>query len=254
MCRLKYDTTTDTFLLNVRKEYKYCKSNKVCDKYVSISGLDFKYMKNELMAILASYDTVGNCDYPLSYRFHRVRNKWYLQVMFEQSFACFRTVNTYGTIGLDYNDGFIELSETDKSGNLIHQKHYDLKHHGTGKRAEAEIRDVIADIVRYAESRGKDVIIEDLDFKRTKARQTASNNRKGKRYNRMLHIFDYHRYKQTLRNTGFNHRVAVVMVNPRNTSKIGRQKYCKQKKLNVHQSASYVIARRGQGYIDRLVA
>ena len=178
MCRLKYDVVTDTFALDVRKEYKYCKSNKVCDKYVSVSGIDFNYIKDKLIAILASYGTAGNGDYPLSYRFHRVGNRWYLQVMFEQSFENFRTVSKHGTIGLDYNDGFIELSETDESGNLIHQRHYDLKHHGTGNRAEAEIRDVIANIVGYAESRCKDVVIEDLDFRRMKAKQTASRPRK----------------------------------------------------------------------------
>ena len=254
MCWLRYDAVTDSFTLDIRKEYKYCKSNKVCDKYVGIGGLDFKYMKAELVTILATYNTAGNGDYPLSYRFHRVRNKWYLQVIFEQSFEQFRTVSKYGTIGLDYNNGFIELSETDESGNLIFQKHYELEHHGTGNRAEAEIRDVISNIVGYAEKRCKDVVIEDLNFKRTKAKQTASNKWKGKQYNRMLHLFDYHRYKQTLQNTGFNHRVAVVMVNPRNTSKIGKQKYCNSKKLNVHQAASYVIARCGQGYIDKLAA
>lgn len=254
MCRLRYNAVTDAFTLDIRKEYKYCKSSKVCDKYVSIGGLDFKYMKDELIAISASYDTTGNGGHPLSYRFHRVGNRWYLQVMFEQSFENYRTVSKYGAIGLDYNDGFIELSETDESGNLTHQKHYDLKYHGTGTRAEAEIRDVIADVVGYAENRCKDVVIEDLDFRRTKAKQTASNKRKGKQYNRMLHIFDYHRYKQTLQNTGFNHRVNVVMVNPKNTSKIGKQKYCNSKKLNIHQAASYVIARRGQGYMDKLTA
>lgn len=254
MCRLRYNAITDMFTLAVRKEYKYCKSDRPFDKYVNIAGLHFHYRKDELIDILASYDTSDKGDCPLSYRFHRVRNKWYLQVMFEQSFKQFRTVGKYGTIGLDYNDGFIELSETDESGNLVHQKRYDLQHHGTGNRAEAEIRDVVAGIIGYAESRCKDVIIEDLDFKRTKAKQTASNKRKGKQYNRMLHLFDYHRYKQTLQDTGFNHRVAVVMVNPKNTSKIGKQKYCNAKKLNVHQAASYVIARRGQGYMDKLVA
>ena len=189
-------------------------------------------MKDELVAILASHDTAGNGDYPLSYRFHKIGNRWYLQVIFEQSFAGYRTTSKYGTIGLDYNDGFIELSETDESGNLMHQKHYNLKYHGTGSRAEVEIRDVIADIVGYAKSRCKDIIIEDLDFKRTKAKQTASSKQKGKRYN----------------------RVNVVMVNPKNTSKIGKQKYYNSKKLNVHQAASYVIARRGQGYIDKLAA
>ena len=61
------------------------------------------------------------------------------------------------------------------------------------------------------------------------------------------------RYKQTLFNAGFNHRVNIVTIDPKNTSKIGKQKYCGSRKLNVHQAASYVIARRGQGYLDRLV-
>ena len=36
--------------------------------------------------------------------------------------------------------------------------------------------------------------------------------------------------------------------------KIGKQKYSKRMKLSVHQAASYVIARKGQGYSDRLVS
>ena len=112
---------------------------------------------------------------------------------------------------------------------------------------------MIADIVRDAESRCKDIAVEDLDFRRAKARQSSSSREKGKRYNRMLHLFDYSRYKQTLFNAGFNHRVNIVTIDPKNTSKIGKQKYCGSRKLNVHQAASYVIARRGQGYLDRLV-
>lgn len=253
LCRLKFDPGTGLFRLELRKENRYCKGNRACDKYVCLDGLDFKYMKDELIAILQSYGRSGKGDCPLTYRFHRAGNRWYLQVMFGQSFVSYRTVPKYGAIGLDYNDGFIELSETDGSGNLVRQRRYDLRHHGTGNRAEAEIRDVIADIVRDAESRCKDIAVEDLDFRRAKARQSSSSREKGKRYNRMRHLFDYSRYKQTLFNAGFNHRVNIVTIDPKNTSKIGKQKYCGSRKLNVHQAASYVIARRGQGYLDRLV-
>lgn len=254
MCRLRYDAARDGFVLDLRKEYKYCAGSGIRDKYVRTEGLDFKYMRDDLIRILRSYDTAGKGDHPLSYRFHREGGRWYLQVIFAQTFENYRTVSKYGTIGLDYNDGFIELSETDESGNLVYRKHYGLRHHGTGSRAEAEIRDVIADIAGYAENRCKDIVIEDLDFRRVKARQSASGRKAGRRYNRMLHIFDYHRYKQTLLNTGFNHRVNVVLIDPKNTSRIGKQKYGEYKKLNVHQAASFVIARRGQGYIDRLRA
>ena len=206
-------------------------------------------MKDELIAILQSYGRSGKGDCPLTYRFHRAGNRWYLQVMFGQSFVSYRTVPKYGAIGLDYNDGFIELSETDGSGNLVRQRRYDLRHHGTGNRAEAEIRDVIANMdeksYREIEANAKDWEVW--------ARQSSSSREKGKRYNRMLHLFDYSRYKQTLFNAGFNHRVNIVTIDPKNTSKIGKQKYCGSRKLNVHQAASYVIARRGQGYLDRLV-
>ncbi len=253
MCRLKYDPQTRSFTLELRKEYKYCMDSKACSKYIRLGGLDFKYRKDELSEILESYDTAGNGSRPLSYRFHRTGNRWYLQAIFEQSFTDYRTVSKYGTVGLDYNDGFIELSETDSSGNLTGRKHFTLKDHGTGKRAEAEIRDVIAEITGYAEKRCKDIVIEDLDFKRKKACQTARPGKKHRKYNRMLHLFDYHRYKQTLQNAGFNHRVNIIVVDPKNTSRIGKQKYCGSRKLNIHQAAAYVIARRGQGYNDRLI-
>ena len=174
--------------------------------------------------------------------------------MFEQTFSRYVTVPWYGTVGLDYNDGFIEMSETDKSGNLVSQMHFDLKYHGSGKRAETEIRETVSKIIRYAESKSKDIVIEDLDFMRTKAKQTSSNSKKGKKYNRMIHLFDYSRYEETLKNAGFNSRVHIIMVNPKNTSKIGKQKYSDSRKMNVHQAASYVIARRGQGYKDRLAS
>ena len=255
LCRLKYNTETGLFSIELRKENKYCQGEKSCDKYICLSGLDFKYMKTELITIIKSYDryTTRKGDCPLTFRFHRDGNRWYLQVIFEQRFENHRTESKYGTIGLDYNVGFIELSETDRSGNMIYQRRYDQNYHGTGNRAENEIRNIVADIVKYAESRCKDIIIENLNFQRVKAKQSSAFREKGRRYNRMLHQFDYKRYKQTLLNIGFNHRVNVVMVDPKNTSKIGKQKYCNSRKLNIHQAASYVIARRGQGYIDKLV-
>lgn len=31
---------------------------------------------------------------------------------------------------------------------------------------------------------------------------------------------------------------------------IAKEKYCRPMKLNIHMGASYVIARRGQGFVD----
>ena len=69
----------------------------------------------------------------------------------------------------------------------------------------------------------------------------------------MLHKFDYSRYKNVLANCSHRKKVELIMVNPKHTSKIGKQKYSDRMKLSVHQAASYVIARKGQGYMDKLV-
>ena len=193
------------------------------------------------------------------YRFitHKPRNvgkKWYLQVQFTLEYTDYETRTTNGVFGLDYNDGFIEVSETDENGNLIGQYHYDLRYHGTGKKAKTEIEQVVSQIVNVGKRKGKSIVIEDLNFKNTKAKQTKGKTKKGKAYNRMLHKFDYSRYKRTLENCSHRKKVELILVNPKYTSKIGKQKYSERMKLSVHQAASYVIARKGQGYLDRFVS
>ena len=66
-------------------------------------------------------------------------------------------------------------------------------------------------------------------------------------------MFDYSRYKSTFDNCCYLRNANLIKVNPAYTSKIAKQKYCEQKKLVIHQGASFVIARKGQGYIDKYI-
>lgn len=251
MIQLSYNEELDKFDLSFRKIHKPFKGET--DKCITYSGLDFKYRKSELIQILSNQVLNVNTQ-PLTYRFLRRNNKWYLQVIFKCEFeeTEYQTSKCNGVIGLDYNDGFIQLAETDKSGNLIHLQKYDLKYHGCGNKAKTEIEQTLNRITKYAVSVRKDIVIEDLDFKKTKSKQTKAISIKGKDYNRMLHKFDYSRYKQKLKDIAFNQKVVLSLVSPRNTSKIGKQKYSNLMKLTVHQAASYVIARRYQGFKDNI--
>ncbi len=47
-------------------------------------------------------------------------------------------------------------------------------------------------------------------------------------------------------------QVSLNKVNPYNTSLIGYEKYAKSRKMTIHQAASFVIARRYQGFIDKI--
>ena len=247
MFQMSYNEKNDDFTIKIRKEKKYCQSKDKTENYIVIPHINFSHLHDELVNVVKK----GNA--PLSFRIHREKKKWYLQCIFSIAYEETeqRTTAKYGVLGLDYNEGFIEMSETDESGNLVGQYHYELKYHGTGTKAENEIRQIISKIVTLGEKKGKDVVIENLDFKKTKAKTSVAKSQKGKQYNRMLHLFDYGRYKETLKNSCHRHKVRLQLVNPKDTSKIGREKYSEKKKLNVHQAASYVIARNGQGFLDK---
>ena len=227
------------FLIQIRKNTKELSHVRgVCT---------FKYLDGILAnSLIKQYHSV-------TYRIVFRGNRCYLQAMItiNRNINDCKTRSCYGTIGLDFNAGFIELAETNEIGNLIKLKHFDLKFHGTGNKAENEIRNVVSEIVDYAISVGKDIVIEDLDFRKARAETDEAKSDKGKEYNKMIHTFDYSRYKKTFESCCFRHDVCLIKINPAYTSKIAKQKYCDKKKLTVHQGASYVIARKGQGYVDK---
>ena len=246
-CQLTYHQESDTFSLKIRKDKEATEDKN--DKFVIISDLNFKYQKDKLIEVISERRT------PFTFRILRRNRKWYVQVIFSWLQKKDEIINQtkYGTIGLDYNDGFISFSETDYYGNLIDLKHFPLCYHGTGNKANSEIQEVLSKIVKIAKDKKKPIVIEDLDFKNTKSKLTKSYGNKGKQYNKMIHAFDYSRYKERLSNACYRNQIGLIYVNAAYTSLIGISKYASRMKLNRHQAASYVIARKGQGYIDKLV-
>lgn len=212
-------------------------------KYIQVLDIRFSYMSDELAFALLNKQSV-------TYRISRKRRKWYLTAMFTMN-TDIHTNKEFGVIGIDYNDGFIEAVETNTSGNMIHADHIILEYHGAGNKAESEIKEKLSKLVRCARDIGKHIVVEDLDLKKTKAKQQKGD---GKNYNRMLHLFDYHRYLFWLKNLCVKYSVGLIKVNPAYTSRIGKQKYSNSKKLTVHRAAAFVIARRGQGYQDKIAS
>lgn len=228
----------DGFVMQLRKDRPYEDNGK----YI-LMDVRFSYLQEELMFVIAD-------NQPVSYRISRKGRKWYLTAMFSMETNVV-TDSRSGVIGIDYNDGFMELVETNRHGNMVSAEHVSLDFHGTGNGAASEIKEKLSKIVKAALSKGKDIMIEDLDFRKKKAGQNKGH---AKRYNRMLHLFDYSRYVFWLENLCMKYGVNLIKVNPAYTSVIGRQKYSNSRKLTVHRAAAFVIARRGQGFNDELVA
>ena len=237
-------TDNGMLALKLRKADKYDKKGKKLsdkDKYV-YGCVDVKYMVPDLQKALDLQ--------AVSYRFKIRGKKMYLQIMFDvERYAEPVTTLKYGAIGLDFNRGHIDMAETDQHGNLIQLKVYPLEFHGTGNKAKNEMRETIAKIGEYAALVGKTIVKEDLSFIKKKAK-TAKNENKG--YNRMIHTLDYARFEECLDSLYPKIGVQVIKVNPAYTSQIAKTKYCPDRKIPVHSGAAYVIARRGQGFKDRL--
>lgn len=237
----------DSYQIKVRKVENRC-INPSGEKYTyGMCKFRRKDFESYLSANLANRKNKNAC-VPLTYRIVFRGKRIYLQIMFEYKREDFSyTTKTFGTIGIDYNDGFMQIAETNETGNLVRQEHIPLDYHGTGNKAKSEIQEKVAKVVKQAIRVGKTIVIEDLDFRKTKSKTQTGKTERGKQYNRMLHKFDYSRYKETLENCCYRNNAVLIKVNPAYTSRIAKAKYCESRKLNVHAGAAFVIARRGMG-------
>ena len=236
MFQLQYNSAADNFSFKVRKENKYSNA----DKYVILDNIEFKYDRN----LIRSF--VLKSEIPLTYRIRRVGNSWYLDIIFKVYYQVPKKHHN-GCVGVDFNSGFLAVAVTDSSGNLINTDRFNLKYHGTGNKAKTEMQLAVKKLVTYCKEKGKALVIEDLEFSRKKS---TVIKRHGKTYNRMIHALDYSRFRFWCENITKVYGVELRIVNPAYTSKIGSSKYSNSKKLNIHTSAAYVIARRGQYFKD----
>lgn len=229
------------FELKLRKDFGGFKELKGSDRFV-FGKIYFRHHKAKIVRILKEKNS------PLSFKVIKRNNRYYLHCTFEVQLNsdAFLTRSTYGTIGLDFNKGFITLSETNQYGHLVQTQvlPYRFK---SGNKTKTDLQQVISEVVNLAMVKGKDLCIENLNFTTKKAK---TETKQGKKYNEMIHSLAYSQFVDLVETIAYRNKVFIRKVNPAWTSWIAKQKYCPQMKLNVHVGASFVIARRGQGYKD----
>ena len=243
MLQLSYNPKNNQFDIKLRKDFGDFKNASKNDKYV-YGHVYFRHHKSELVSILRQGYS------PLSYKIIKKRNRFYLHCTFEIHVEDndFLTRSSHGTIGLDFNNGFITLSETNEYGHLLQTQvlPYRFK---SGSKTTTDLQKLVNEVVNIALQTGKDICIEDLDFKKKKAN---TESKQGPKYNEMLHSLAYRQFSNFIEGIAFRNLVYVRKVNPAWTSWLAKERYCPRMKLNVHVGASFVIARRGQGFKDAL--
>ena len=237
MLQLEYNCKDNQFGVKLRKDFGGYKS--ASDK-CAYGKVYFNHHKRHIISILRSQTS------PLSYKIIKKNGRYYLHCTFEIQVDEFITRSDYGTIGLDFNKGFITLAETNKYGHLVRTRTLPYRFK-SGDKTKTDLQSIANHIVKLALQKGKDVCIEDLDFKMKKSKTESKQNKK---YNEMLHSLAYRQFSDMVESVTYRNRVNLIKVNPAWTSWLAKQKYCPTMKLNVHVGASYVIARRGQGHKD----
>ena len=244
MFQLTYNNRNNQFDIKLRKDFGFDTE----EKYV-FGKCYFNNHKNKLIEALENKNST-----PLTYSIIRKNGRYYLHCTFEyriEDKSNFLTRKNYGTIGIDFNKGFLAISETDRNGNLV--KTDILKYRfGKGNKTQSDLENCISKILKRASETGKDICFEDLDFKGKKSKTTKSKTDKGKKYNNMLHTLAYSLYDKLITNMAFRNKIGIIKVNPAWTSWIAKNKFCERMKLNIHIGASFVIARRGLGIKDTI--
>lgn len=239
--QLTYNQNNNQFLIRLRRDFGGHKSVNGEDRY-AYGKIYFNHHKEYLISILRSKTS------PLSYKIIKRNNRYYLYCIFEIQVdkESFITRSDYGTIGLDFNKGFIALSETNKYGHLIQTQFLPYRFK-SGDKTKTDLQYIANHVTKLACQTGKDVAIEDLNFNYRKSKTEA---KQGKKYNDMIHSLSYRQFSDIIESVTYRNKVNLIKVNPAWTSWLAKQLYCPTMKLNVHVGASYVIARHGQGYKD----
>ena len=227
--KLFYDKRRNKFTYKIRVENQCIKDSKyIYGGFVVKDNI----AKKEILKTLKSPKSN-----PLSFRIIRKNNMLFLQIMYRTGSEP-KTRSSNGVIGVDFNKGFIAVSEIDETGKLLNVDRINYIHKGKTGVTKNSMYHLVKGLVDLAIVSGKDIVIEDLKSL-NKIEKTER-----KHYNRMINTLKFGRFRDFLQIKCDKLGVGLSLINPYNTSKIASNKYCYDMKLNIHSAASYVIARR----------
>ena len=238
--QVEYSSKINQFYFRIRKEIDLDNDKFVYGQF-NFNNKDYTNLLKNLLRTKES---------ALTYRIKFKNNKVLLQIIynFEHNKDLCVTRDSYGVVGVDFNKGFVSVSETDKYGNLINTFNIDYQY-SKGNQTTNDFQNIATRLKDYCLNTGKDLVIEKLDF--TKKKDNLISKR-GKKYNEMLSSLAYSKFDSIITSKCAKNRIFLHKVNPAWTSWIAKQKYCPKMKLNIHSGASYVIARRGMLLKDKI--
>ena len=138
-------------------------------------------------------------------------DQWYIHLSTYVQAVPYISHSRNGCLGIDLNAQSIDLVYVKRDGNL---QSVDGKFilfswtipRGTTGQVEAKLRDIVAEIVRIAESLNCPIACEDLDFSKKK----ATLRHQSKNYSRMLSGFIYDKFRAFLVSRAEKYGIEVI--------------------------------------------
>ncbi len=166
--------------------------------------------------------------------------KYYVHVTIEEEPPA--PYNAKGAVGVDTNPNGLGVATVDYLGQYrgsqwLCQGEWT---YARSNRRDNLIGETAKKVVTLAKEMGNVLAVEDLKFKNDKS-VTA-------KFNRMSHGFVWSKFLEYVDRCAARKGVPVIKVKPAFTSVIGILKYQHMYGLTAHESAGYIIARRGLGF------
>ena len=208
--QVEYNSKINQFYFKIRKEIDLEDDKFVYGQF----NFNNKNYTNLLKNLLRTKESA------LTYRIKVKDNKVLLQIIynFEHNKDLCVTRSSYGVVGVDFNKGFVSVSETDKYGNLINTFNIDYQY-SKGNQTTNDFQYIATKLKDYCLNTGKDLVIEKLNF--TKKKDNLISKR-GKKYNKMLSTLAYSKFDSIITSKCAKNRIFLHKVNPAWTSWIAK--------------------------------
>ena len=200
--QVEYSSKVNQFYFRIRKEIDLENDKFVYGQFHFNNKNYTNLLKNLLRTKVSA----------LTYRIKIKDNRVFLQIIynFEHNKDLCVTRNSYGVVGVDFNKGFVSVSETDKYGNLINTFNIDYQY-SKGNQTKNDFQCIATRLKDYCLNKGKDLVIEKLNF--TKKKDNLISKR-GKKYNEMLSSLAYSKFDSIMTSKCAKNRIFLHKVNP----------------------------------------
>jgi IS605 OrfB family transposase len=226
----------------------FSKDEEVFGNYVTLTNVEFGYGQENIdQAKIPSLGyTTGKMNQvkyyrALTWKFVRKDNNWYAYVTVDVDIPNVISLKNNGITAIDFNDGFLAVSDVDRYGNLVNSFQVPYKStHCTSAQTQQSLSEALKIVIEYAVDQAKPIGCENLDFKKKKQNLKQMSPKQAK----LLSGVAYSTYQSMLQSKCEMAGIELISVHPAYTSQIGHHKFMKKYGISSHKSAALVIGRR----------